>query len=137
MLGWLKNLLFGKKEITILCKRVAYNGFRTVVSNREGVYELVDFTGHLSFDKDTECDVENASLDIVIERPEFIEDNTMDNEIDSTNFNRIYWHDGTVVRGNLHCHTFENGFFNGRSLIVKGKMHGEFHGVFMSENSLY
>lgn len=107
------------------------------LKNKQGMFQLTNYTGHLSFDECTECDVENATLSICITNPGYL-DGTLDYHAPwSRGVNFITWHNGTVVNGSLKCDEFENGDFNGDTLIVRHRMKGHFNGRKLCENVVY
>ena len=114
-------------------KKIAYND-DFVLLNEKGEHRLKHFTGHISFDEFTECDVEDATLDFYIGNPSYIDWTVPCHAPLSRGVNSIVWHDGTVVSGNLKCREFENGNFNGDTLvIVKNTMNGTFNGKELHE----
>lgn len=106
-------------------------------TNEKGVRDFKGFTGHISFDECTECDVENADFTVCITNPGYL-DGTLDYHAPwSRGVNFITWHNGTVVNGSLKCAEFENGDFNGDTLIVRHRMSGRFNGRKLCENVVY
>ncbi len=135
MFKTIKRWLFGSPTFQFQKKKILWND-DYCIENGEGEYNVVDFTGHISFDIDTECDVEHATFILVIRSPSDLEEENR-KDADRNNGNMIYWKDGVVTKGNLHCQCFSKGEFRGRSLLVRGKMEGVFKGVFLSQGSLY
>lgn len=121
---------FGKRS----AKRVAWNDtFELLAEN--GVFELKDFTGRLSFDSRTECSVEHATLTVFIGNAGYLDGTVKLRAPWSRGVNRIVWHDGTVTGGDLCSWGFEKGEFNGgKLLIVKDSMKGVFHGNELHEH---
>ena len=118
-------------------KRIAWNeGFELCAGN--GTYILEGFTGHISFDERTECDVENATLTFIVGNVGYLDGSASYHAPWSRGVNRILWKDGIVTGGNLCCFEFEQGRFNGEKLlIVKDSMRGEFNGKELHENLPY
>ena len=117
-------------------KKLAYNN-SLCVRNSRGTFSVLDFTGHLSFDKFTECDVENATLLLTVGNPLLLE-NTEEHVPSSKSGNYIDWYDGVVTHGNLHCRTFNKGLFKGHALYLNSmEMGGEFRGIYFERNSLH
>lgn len=137
MFKWLVKLFSGKTDkIVKHGKKVVYND-KKCIRNARGLFSVVDFTGHISFDKYTECDVENATFLMTIENPSLLEENEEEYVPSSKSGNHIDWYDGIVRHGKLHCRTFQNGEFHGHALYLNSKeMGGEFKGVYLERNSL-
>lgn len=129
--NWFCGIFGGEDKKSI--KRIAWNDSFELL-NEKGTFELNDFTGHISFER-TECEVEHATLTVVIGNTGYADGTVEYHAPWSRGVNRIVWHDGVVKSGDLCCHGFEKGVFNGGTLLVaKGSMKGEFNGKELHEN---
>lgn len=119
-----------------LPRRIAWNDTFELL-NKKGIFDLKDFTGHVSFGERTDCDVEHADITIVIENPGYIEGRPYRAPW-SRGVNRLVWHDGVVVGGDLCSRGFEKGEFRGGKLLVVGdSMKGVFNGAELHEHLPY
>lgn len=119
-------------------KKLVYNDSYAYVNEKKGEHPFRGFTGHISFDEETECDVENADFDLVVGNPNYLDGTQEYRAPWSRAVNQIHWYKGNVVKGDLRCDRFESGVFNGTTLIiVKNTMKGDFKGKTLNENVPY
>ena len=82
---------------------------------KQGVLSLDDFTGRIRF-RDTDCEVEHASLVFNIKHPEYLESTGVPWTRQAVESNFIEWKQGTVLSGSMKCSTWDKGRFNGDTL---------------------
>lgn len=93
------------------------------------------YSGNISFGKDTECEVENATFIFNFGHPKYLSEEERPPKPWDAMVNSIEWIDGKVISGKLHCNSWKNGEFYGTSLFVtKEFSDGKFIGLEMKAN---
>lgn len=102
--------------------------------NENGTHVLSDFTGHVRF-KGTDCDVEHACVEFVLNRPEYL-DGVEPWTKQAKSLNYVNLRGGRVVSGDVCCKEVSGSVFDGGRLLCDSACGIVFNGMCLEAYSL-